>query len=461
MKYILKLLLSLPALLCADQKPNIILINVDDMGWTDIGSLGSEYYQTPNLDRLIANGIKFSNAYAGAANCAPSRACLISGQSSPRHGVYTVGSSERGKPEQRKLIPTPNQIFLPPNTRTIGHAMSDAGYETITLGKWHVGEDPLLQGFKYNVGGCHLGGPYNGGYHSPFKFPNCEAKEEGTYLTDYITGRAIDFIKDNAQKPFFMYFPFYAMHSPLQAKKDKVAKFKNIKTSKAHNNAIYAAMLESLDENIGRLVKVLEEFKLDKNTLIIFTTDNGGVWKFSKNWPLRAGKGSYFEGGIRVPTFAYWPGKIKAGSSSDIPITALDMYPTLLDIAESAKKEKKILDGASFKELLFGQAPKFDPQRPLVWHFPIYLQAGYNECHDMAFRTRPGSIIRIGDWKLHQYFEDGRFELYNLKDDLSEQNNLAAKHPEKVEKLLAQLNKWRQDMKAPIPRELNPQYKGQ
>ena len=440
------------------QKPNIIFINIDDMGWADIGAFGSQYCKTPNMDRIISKGMKFTNAYAGAANCAPSRACLISGQASPRHGVYTVNSSSRGDAKTRKLIPIKNTNFLPEGKQTFGHAMSEGGYTTITLGKWHVGKDPLKQGFQYNVGGNHLGGPYTGGFHSPFKFPNCEVKEDGTYLTDYLTDRAIEFIQGNKAKPFFMYLPYFAMHAPLQPKKDKHEKYRKLSPSPVHTKAVYAAMLETLDENIGRLVRALETQGIAQNTVVLFTTDNGGVWEHSRNWPLRAGKGSYYEGGIRVPTWAYWPGKIKAGTVCDVPITALDFYPTLLELAGIKKKENKILDGASFVALLHDQKPKFDPKRPLVWHFPIYLQKGNPECQDMLFRTRPGSIIRMGDWKLHQYFENGSLELYNLKNDLSEKENLAIQYPEKVQELLAALKKWRQEKKAPVPTNLNPEY---
>ena len=448
----------------AAQKPNILYINIDDLGWADVSINGSKYYETPNIDRLAKEGMIFTNGYSSAANCAPSRACAISGQNTPRHGVYTVLSSERGKSSTRKLIPTKNTQHITAENLTFGHALKAAGYTTATFGKWHVTKDPLKNGFDINVGGTAAGGPYNGGYHSPFKYPNLEVKEKGTYLTDILTDKAIEFIGEHKAGPFCLYLPYFTVHGPLQAKQELVEKYKNKKGTEAQNNPVYAAMIESLDQNIGRVLDALDSNGIADNTLVIFTSDNGGVNVSSLQWPLRGGKGMYYEGGIREPFFIRWPEKIKAGSVCDTPVTNLDFYPTFCDVAGTPPPKGKILDGVSLNPLFEG---KEITDRALYWHFPIYLQ-GYGkatgtamkEAQDPLFRTRPGSAIRHGDWKLIEYFENGEFELYNLKQDIGEKINLAQKHPEKLQELKKKLNLWRKQMKAPVPTELNPDFKG-
>ncbi len=439
-------------------KPNFLLINVDDLGWSDLSFQGSTYYQTPNIDKLASEGVVFSNAYAAAANCAPSRACMISGQYGPRHGVYTVLGSERGKSEDRKLIPTKNTLHLKEDNITFGGALKLGGYRTATIGKWHVSDDPLKYGFDINIAGNHRGGPYTGGYHSPYKFPNCVDNKKGVYLTDRLTNEAIKFMKESKDKPFFLYLPYYTVHTPLQAKKEKVDKYKKIKGSKAHNSPVYAAMIESLDENIGRLTQFLEKSGLAENTMVIFTSDNGGVWSTSKQWPLRAGKGAYYEGGIREPLIIRWPGKIKAGSKSDVPVCQIDFYPTMLEASNTQKPKGKLLDGVSLMPLF---ESKELADRALYWHFPIYLQKSgkSDETRDPIFRTRPGSAIRYGKWKLHQYFEDGGLELYNLENDMGEKINLAKKNPEVTKELFKKLENWRTLTNAPVPTKLNPGYK--
>ena len=448
----------------AAEKPNIIYINIDDLGWADVSINGSKYYETPHIDRLAKEGMIFTNGYSAAANCAPSRACAISGQNTPRHGVYTVKSSERGKAKDRKLIPTKNTQHLKHDNLTFGHALKAAGYTTATIGKWHVTKDPLKSGFDINVAGSAAGGPYTGGYHSPFKYPNLEVSEKGSYLTDVLTDKAIEFIGEHKAGPFFLYLPYFTVHSPLQAKPELVEKYKNKKGTKAQNNPIYAAMIESLDQNIGRVLGALESNGITDNTLVIFTSDNGGVNVSSLQWPLRGGKGMYYEGGIREPFFIRWPEKIKAGSRCDTPVSNLDFYPTFCDVAGTPAPKGKILDGLSLSPLF--EAKKIT-DRALYWHFPIYLQAygkadnsGMKEAQDTKFRTRPGSAIRHGDWKLIEYFENGEFELYNLKQDLGEKTNLATKHPEKLQELHTKLKNWRKELKAPVPSKKNPKFEG-
>lgn len=440
----------------AATQPDIVLINVDDLGWSDLTCMGSKYYQTPNIDRLAAQSVVFTNAYASAANCAPSRACLLTGQNTPRHGVYTVANSDRGKAKDRKLIPIQNTKSIDPSNTTFGTLLKQNGYRTASIGKWHVSKDPRPHGFDLNIGGSHEGGPYRGGYHSPFNYPNAKVNQPNIYLTDYLTDQAIQFINHDDPRPYLLYLPYYAVHFPLQAKKELIEKYKALPKSEAHFNQVYAAMIETLDQNIGRLMQNLEKHgKLDQ-TVIIFTSDNGGVWKTSHQWPLRAGKGAYYEGGIREPLFVHYPSKFKPQQVA-APVSQLDLFPTLLALSKTPKPENKLLDGLSLMPLLNGKTIK---ERPLFWHFPIYLESYTNnpETRDLKFRTRPGSVIRLGDWKLHEYFEDGGLELYNLKKDPSEKQNLAKKHPQITQKLQQMLQSWREQTDAPVPTELNPKY---
>lgn len=439
------------------QRPNIVLINVDDLGWKDVGFNGSRYYETPNLDRLAKESIRFTNAYAGAANCAPSRACLISGQQTTRHGIYTVGNSDRGNAKTRRIIPTPNITELADEQTTLAEVLDAEGYTSISIGKWHLGKDPKTQGFAQNVGGTHAGHPKS--YFSPYKNPHLPDGPEGEYLTDRLTDEALRFIDENQENPFFLYLPFYTIHTPLQGKEALVEKYKQKPTVDGQGrNPHYAAMVETMDASVGRILERLEEHHLD-NTIVIFTSDNGGISYLSRQHPLRAGKGSYYEGGIRVPLLIRWKSKIKEAWETDTPVTNLDFYPTLLELIGTEVPEGKVLDGASLAGLVLEK--QVLPERPLIWHFPIYLQAyrvGGDESRDSLFRTRPGSVIRLGDWKLHQYFEDDGLELYNLAEDLGEQQNLAAERPEKREELLGLLNDWRSRMNAPVPKEPNPDY---
>ena len=437
-------------------KPNIIYINVDDLGWADLGYQGSQYYETPHIDALAKSGAIFTNAYAPAANCAPSRASCLTGQWTPRHGVYTVNKSDRGQAKHRKLIPTKNSLFIQEDEITIGNVFQSAGYTTCHIGKWHITEDPTKNGFDINIGGNHRGGPYTGGYHSPYTYPNLTQDQKGEYLTDRLTTEAISFIQGAKEKPFFLHLAYYTVHSPLQGKKGKITQFKKKKSSKGQKNATYAAMISSLDDNIGKLMKSLADQGLLENTLILFTSDNGGVWNTSKQWPLRAGKGSYYEGGIREPLILSWKGKIEAQQSITTPVTGLDFFPTFLAAAELEKPKNKILDGANILPLTEGADTLTD--RALYWHFPIYLQGGHADSQDPIFRTRPGSAIRVGNWKLIEYFENGELELYHLRKDPGERNNLKENFKDKTKTLHTMLKIWREETKAPVPTELNPEY---
>ncbi len=436
------------------EKPNILLINIDDMGWRDVGFMGSEYYETPNIDTLAANGMIFTNAYATAANCAPSRACMMSGQWPQRHGIYTVGNSDRGKSQDRKLIPTKNSVYMPDDNVLIPEILKKAGYTTCHAGKWHLTDDPLLRGFDVNIGGNHAGNP--GSYYPPYKNVPLDAPSKDYYLTNLIMDKTIEFLKSTGDKPFFMYYSPYAVHTPIQPVKKLLPKYENKQRWNGQENAKYATMIENLDTQIGRMITNLKESGKLENTFILFISDNGGVYKVTKQWPLRAGKGSYYEGGIREPMFAWWKGKIKGGTKSEIPITNMDFYPTILEVAGIEKPSDKVLDGKSFLTILIDKG-NFE-KRPLFWHFPIYLEGGNVECQDVLFRTRPGSAVRLGDWKLIQYFENNDIELYNLKNDISEKNSLTESNPEKKEELLELLDNWRKETNAPVPIELNPKF---
>jgi arylsulfatase A-like enzyme len=438
-------------------KPNILLINIDDLGWAETSVYGAPFYETPNIDKLASEGMRFTNAYAAASNCAPSRACLMTGQWTPRHGIYTVKSSARGEAARRKLIPTPNADSLPENITTIAEVLKAEGYVTATVGKWHLSADPTSRGFHYNVAGNMKGHPVS--YFSPYSNPNLKDGLNGEYLTDRLTSEAIAIVQQNQDRPFFLYLPYFTVHTPIQGKENLVKKYIKKAGEGNQSNARYAAMIESMDYNVGRLLAALDMLELEKNTLVIFTADNGGFQKISDQFPLRAGKGSYYEGGIREPLIIRWPGEVDGNSVCETPVTHLDIFPTLLDVLGIPNLQES-MDGESILPLAL-QENNFNTERPLFWHFPVYLQTISGdtlEYADKYFRTRPGSVVRKGKWKLHEYFEDGRLELYNLEVDLAEKNNLADSLPEKTKALHGLLKQWRQKTNAPVPSEPNPLY---
>ncbi len=442
-------------------KPNIVFILIDDMGWTDVGYMGSKYYETPNIDRLAKNGMIFTQAYANASNCAPTRACLLSGQYSPRHGIFTVGTSERGKSKDRRIIPVENKTKISLNKITIAEALKPAGYVSAAIGKWHIGHTPREQGFDVGMDRDALG------------YPRGHFKDDGEYLTDRLTDEAIKFIRENKENPFFLYLAHHAVHTPIQAKDDIIDKYKEKRPDGCHDNKTYAAMIQSVDESVARVNHILEELGLSKSTLLIFFSDNGGHGTYTCQDPLRGGKGMYYEGGIREPMFAYWPGKIKAGSSCDLPVISTDFYPTFLELAGISKTVNYPLDGESLVSLLKREGSL--KRESIFWHFPAYLEAykGLKDhSRDTVFRTRPVSVIRKGDWKLLMFHEewmlDGGYEkisentsveLYNLKTDLAENNNLCNTEVEKRNELLEELIQWQDEIQAPISTEPNPQYR--
>jgi len=422
------------------KRPNFVFILIDDMGWKDLGFMGSRYYKTPNIDKLAGEGVVFTSAYTNGPNCAPTRACIMSGQYTPRHGVYTVGSSERGKAHLRKLIPAKNKTELDPEIVTVAEALKDVGYTSAMIGKWHLGDgdsSPESEGFDV-VWRRDKSGHFS---------------SDGQYLTDLLRDKAVEFMEQNRDRPFFLYLSHYAVHTPLQAKEELIEKYTNKPGVAGQNNPVYAAMIESVDENVGRIMESLDRLGLAGNTVVFFFSDNGGVYGITSMQPLRGGKGMLYEGGMRVPMIVRWPDKVRR-RMCDVPVIGIDFYPTILEMANAPKPTGHILDGESIAALLSGG--KSLSRKAIYWHFPAYLQANYG--WKETWRTTPAGAVRAGDWKLIEYFEDERLELYNLKDDIGEQHNLAKQMPAKTSELHDLVVNWRKSVGASVPREQNPLY---
>ncbi len=435
------------------RQPNIVLILADDLGWTDLGCMGSRYYETPHIDRLAAQGMTFTS-FCVSQNCAPTRAALLSGQYAPRTGVYSVGTLARGKADDRLLVPPENVTRLPLDKVTVAEALRRAGYATGMFGKWHLGDGadyhPSRRGFQEAI--------VTSSSHFHFTTRPPSDVPPGTYLADYLTDRAVDFMTRHREEPFFLYLPHFAVHVPLQAKPELIAKYENKPPAGGHSHPVYAAMIDSLDQSVGRILQALDDLKLADNTLVIFTSDNGGVGGYAvpgttqtkgttDNSPLREGKGTLYEGGIRVPMLMRWPTRIRPGSRCNAPTAHVDLYPTLLHVAGAQVPSDYVLDGVSLHPLWR------DPQQPLprdalYWHFPGYLEAYIREA---TWRTTPVSVIRSGDYKLLEFLEDGRLELYDLRTDLGERHNLAGAQPELARRLREQLHRWRQQTGAAMP----------
>ncbi len=459
------------------RRPNILFFMIDDMGWRDVGFMGSKYYQTPHIDKLASQGMVFTDAYANAANCAPTRACFLTGQYGPRHGIYTVGGSARGVSADRRIIPTENITVLASDHITMAEVLKTAGYVSASMGKWHMGDPPTHgpceQGFDVNIAGNATGTPA-GGYFVPYNNPQLPDGPAGEYLTDRLSDEAISFIETNKDRPFFLYLTHYAVHTPTQAKQELIdyyntpEKVADRTTLPDQDNATYAAMIHSVDEGIGRILKRVKDLQLEKNTIVIFFCDNGGT-PVTDMYPLRGRKGMFYEGGIREPMIMKWPGKVKPGSSCDVPVIGVDFFPTFMEVAGAKKPDDKILDGESLVPLLAGGGAL--SRDAIFWHFPAYLEVGDDESRDPTFRTRPVSVIRKGQWKVLQFFEewvlDGGWttidtnkaiELYDLENDLGETTNLAATNTTKRDELLNDLIAWQQSVNAPADFAANPGY---
>jgi arylsulfatase A-like enzyme len=456
-----KLLLCLLALTsliqAADRVPNIVFILADDLGYTDVACFGSKYYETPNLDKLASQGMKLTRHHH-CQNCQPTRAALMTGQYAPRTGIYTVGGIDRFGWESRPLRPVDNVENLPLEKITIAQTMKKAGYATGMFGKWHLGQNgeyhPGKRGFDEAI--------VSMGRHFDFTTQPKVEYPKGEYLADFLTKKAVDFIRRHKDGPFFLYLPHFGVHSPYQAKPELIAKFKDKAPVGGHHDPVYAAMIASVDESVGRVMATLDELKLADDTVLVFSSDNGGVGGYTRegikksgdttdNAPLRSGKGSLYEGGTRVPFIVRWPGVTKPASSSNVPTIHVDLFPTFAEIGKAALPEGQTLDGESLVPLF--RDPAANLKREAIYqHFPGYLGAG-----EGTWRTTPVGLIEAGDWKLMEFFEDGRLELYNLKDDIGEAKNLAAEHPDKTKELHAKMVAWREAIKAPMPSKNTPQ----
>ena len=432
----------------AARKPNIVFILADDLGWADVGCMGSKFYQTPNIDRLASQGLKFKNFHQ-SQNCAPTRACLMSGQYAPRTGVYTVGTLARGNAQDRTMIPPENVTNLPLDRRTIADQLRAAGYATGMFGKWHLGNEgefhPAKRGFEEAV-------VAEGSHFNIRTVPAMEIAPE-VYDGDWITDRAVEFMEKHRQKPFFLYVPHRLVHTPLQAKPGAAEKYEKVPPVGDQKNPIYAAMIESVDDSVGRIMAKLDELGLATNTVLIFTSDNGGIGSYGEpgaqsvtdNAPLRGGKGQLYEGGLRVPMIVRWPGVVCPGTTTGVLSAHVDLYPTFLEIGD-ARQPSQPLDGVSLVPVL--RDPDVKLGRTAIYsHFPGYLE-GYGK---PTWRTTPAGMIIEGDWKLLQFYEDERFELYNLREDLSEKQNLAAKNPGKVRELNQKFVTWRTGIGGVMP----------
>lgn len=431
-------------------KPNIVFILADDLGYSDLACFGSRYYETPHLDRLASQGMRLLSHHH-CQNCAPTRAALMSGQYGARTGVYTVGGIDRFDWSRRPLRPVDNVTALPLDRDIIARQFKAAGYATGMFGKWHIGErgeyHPGRRGFDEAI--------VSAGKHFNFETSPTTEYPPGQYLADFLTDRAVDFITRHKDEPFFLYLPHFGVHSPHDAKPELVTKFKTKPGVGGHANPTYAAMIYSVDESVGRVMQTLDDLKLSDDTVFIFSSDNGGVGGYVReglrragditdNAPLRSGKGSLYEGGTREPFIVRWPGVVKVGSTCDVPTIHVDLYPTFLELA-AAPLPRQVLDGESLVKLFRDPAGKLE-RDAIFQHFPGYLGAGAN-----SWRTTPVSVIQSGDWKLMEFLEDGRLELYNLRNDVAESKNLAAEEPKKAVELHARLAAWRASVNAAMP----------
>ncbi len=456
-------------------KPNILLILLDDYGWRDTGCYGSTFYETPNLDKLAAQGMLFTDAYASCPVCSPTRASIMTGKYPATVGITNfIAGNGWGK-----LKGVPYVHCLPDDEVTLAHALKRGGYQTWHVGKWHLGaagHEPHDVGFDVNIGGGRHGMPHKG-YFSPWDLPNLENGPEGEYLTDALTDHAVRLIDGAGDQPFFLNLWHYTVHTPIQAPPELVAKYekkaKELGLDAAHtfeegefhpclhkkdqrvrrrllqSDPTYAAMIESMDTGIGRVLEALERNGKAENTLVLFTSDNGGLSTSEGsptcNAPLAEGKGWMYDGGVREPLLVRWPDKVAAGSRCEAPVTSTDFYPTLLEAAGLAPMPEQHVDGVSIMSLLRGEASL--DREAIFWHYPHYSNQG----------GTPGCSIRCGDWKLIEFFEDWHVELYNLREDIGETNDLAEVKPELAAELRAKLVAWRESIEAKIP-EVNEGY---
>jgi arylsulfatase A-like enzyme len=440
-------------------KPNVLFILVDDLGWQDLGSYGSEFYETPNIDQLRSEGMMFTNAYSASPICSPTRASILTGKNpTTLHFTGHITSIEKHRhPIDSQIIPPDDNMFVPLNEVMIPEALLNMGYATASIGKWHVGIEekhfPTHQGFDINIAGYEHGSPptYWGPYEKESDWnpviKNLCDREEGEYLTNRLTDEGIKFIQDHKERPFFLYLSHYGVHTPLEAPPKLVEKYeKKLKDNPVQKNATYAAMVENMDSNIGRLLNSLKELGLSKNTIVIFYSDNGGEGRVTNNSPLREGKGYLYEGGIRVPLIIKWPGKIPENSTSNVPVISDDLYPTIMALIGKGTQPGKDLDGVSLKPIL--TKGKGINRNELHWYYPHYSPQA----------KMPSYAIRKGDFKLIESYDPIALELYNLKEDIGENKNLALDYPAKVLELQNHFAKWLEESK-PVYHTLNTNRK--
>ncbi len=451
------------------EKPNVIFILVDDLGWKDLGCYDSEFHDTPKLDELANRSIRFTNAYSASPVCSPTRAAIMTGKHPARVNITDwIPGMSVSRARDPKLIPPEDIHNLPLEEFTIAEAFKEQGYKTFYAGKWHLGETdefwPEFQGFDINKGGVSWGAPKRnsgaGGYYSPYNNPRLENGPDGEYLTDRLTDESIQFIDSASDDPFFLYLAFYTVHTPIMGcdKYDEIYEEKSYQlpdsgkiitvterdteTRINQSNPKYAAMVRSMDANVGRLLKKLDETGKADNTIIVFTSDNGGLTSSGGPTavvPLRAGKGWCYEGGIRVPLLIRYPNMSHAGAVCDVPVISMDYYPTLLELAGLEQDPDQHVDGKSLVPFLENPGEMAD--RTLVWHYPHY--------HGSTWR--PGSAIRDGNWKLIEFYEDNTVELYDLETDLEERVNMAKKFPDITKKLKTRMHEKLDEMGGQYP----------
>jgi len=453
----------------SERPTNVVMFVIDDLGATDLGCFGSKFYETPNLDKLAASGMRFAAAYAACPVCSPTRASIMTGRYPARVGItdfISEGNRPQTWPRNTRLLPAEYLHYMPLEERTIAEALHDAGYATFFAGKWHLGGTgylPTEQGFEVNHGGTNGGSPRS--YFSPYENPNLKDGPEGESLPIRLANEACSFINANQSRPFFVCMPFYSVHTPLQARPSDIAKYKqkaeelpsrkpnwgrehDRKVRLVHDHPTYAAMIEEMDTAIGIVLDKLKELGLEKNTAVMFTSDNGGLSTAegspTSNAPLRAGKGWLYEGGVRTPTIVRWPGVTKPGSMCESPIISNDFFPTLLEITGTPAEPDHHVDGVSFVPLLRGEARE---RGPMFWHYPHYGNQG----------GRPGGAMRDGHWKLIEWYDGDITELFDLEADPYEKKNVAAEHEDVVERMKKQLAKWRDEIHAKMPTP-NPKY---
>jgi arylsulfatase A-like enzyme len=458
-------------------KPNFLFILADDLGWKDLGCYGSTFYETPNLDRLATTGMRFTNAYAACPVCSPTRASILSGKYPARMATTDwfgapqpdMAHKHRGT-RDKPLLPASYIPQLPLEEESLAEALKDGGYSTFFAGKWHLGKEgfhPEDQGFDVNKGGHHRGSPHPGGYFSPYGNPKLPDGPEGEHLPDRLARETNIFIDEHRDAPFLAYLSFYSVHTPLQARDDLIKKYEAKKAALGDHDpvwgkegprklrlvqehAVYAGMVEAMDAAVGKVLDHLDQRNIADNTIVIFMSDNGGLSTSeghpTSNLPLRAGKGWLYEGGIREPMIIRSPGVTKGGSVCDTPVTSTDFYPTMLEMANLPPKSAQHVDGVSLTPLLQGGTTL--ERDALYWHYPHYGNQG----------GTPGAAIREGDWKLIEYFDDKPVELFNLAEDVGEQQNLAAAMPERVAQLRGKLDAWQKEVGARFP-TANPNAK--